>query len=55
MVPALRHRLEQAKRTAGVVKDRPSRCHEFVFLFSKSKRYSYDYEAVKEPALNGTR
>lgn len=35
------------------VKDRPSRSHEFVFLFSKSKRYSYDYEAVREPVLNG--
>lgn len=35
------------------VKDRPSRSHEFVFLFSKSLRYSYDYEAVKEPADNG--
>lgn len=35
------------------VKDRPSRCHEFVFLLSKSERYVYDYEAVKEPSLDG--
>jgi site-specific DNA-methyltransferase (cytosine-N4-specific) len=35
------------------VKDRPSRCHEFVFLFSKSLRYDYDYAAVREPVLNG--
>jgi site-specific DNA-methyltransferase (adenine-specific)/site-specific DNA-methyltransferase (cytosine-N4-specific) len=32
------------------VKDRPTRCHEYVFLFSKSKFYHYDYEAVLEPA-----
>lgn len=35
------------------VKDRPSRCHEFVFLLSKSQKYYYDYEAVKEPSLDG--
>jgi site-specific DNA-methyltransferase (cytosine-N4-specific) len=35
------------------VKDRPSRSHELVFLFSKSLRYSYDYEAVREPVMNG--
>jgi site-specific DNA-methyltransferase (cytosine-N4-specific) len=32
------------------VKDRPTRSHEFVFLFSKSERYYYDWQAVKEPA-----
>lgn len=32
------------------VKDRPTRSHEYVFLFSKSERYHYDCEAVKEPA-----
>ncbi len=35
------------------VKDRPSRVHEYVFLFAKSERYYYDYEAVKESAVNG--
>jgi len=35
------------------VKDRPTRCHEYVFLFSKSEKYYYDYEAVMEPA-NGS-
>lgn len=35
------------------VKDRPSRSHEFVFLFSKSLRYDYDYSATREPVLNG--
>ena len=34
------------------VKDRPTRSHEYVFLFSKSERYFYDWEAVKEPASN---
>ncbi len=36
------------------VKDRPSRCHEFVFLLSKSLRYTYDYVAVREPVLSGS-
>lgn len=31
------------------VKDRPTRAHEYVFMLSKSERYFYDYEAVKEP------
>jgi site-specific DNA-methyltransferase (cytosine-N4-specific) len=35
------------------VKDRPSRSHEYLFLFSKSLRYDYDYNAVREPLLNG--
>ncbi len=35
------------------VKDRPTRSHEYVFLFSKSKRYYYNAEAIKEPSVNG--
>jgi site-specific DNA-methyltransferase (adenine-specific)/site-specific DNA-methyltransferase (cytosine-N4-specific) len=35
------------------VKDRPSRVHEYVFLFSRSEKYFYDHNAVKEPAING--
>lgn len=31
------------------VKDRPTRAHEFIFLFSKSETYYYDHEAIKEP------
>ena len=31
------------------VKDRPTRSHEYLFLFSKSLKYYYDYESVKEP------
>ena len=38
------------------VTDRPTKSHEYVFLLSKSPRYYYDHEAVKEPAQNwGTR
>lgn len=37
------------------VKDRPSRIHEYLFLVSKSERYFYDHEAVKEPAANGSK
>lgn len=31
------------------VKDRPTRCHEYVFLFSKSERYVYDGSTVRGP------
>ena len=33
------------------VKDRPTRSHEYIFLFSKSDRYYYDHAAIKE--ING--
>lgn len=33
------------------VKDRPTRSHEYLFMFSKQEQYFYDREAVKE--LNG--
>jgi len=36
------------------VKDRPTRSHEYVFLFSKSEKYFYDFEAIQEPALDKT-
>lgn len=35
------------------VKDRPTRSHEYIFLFSKSKFYYYDYEAIMEQGSNG--
>ncbi len=35
------------------VKDRPTRAHEYIFLLSKSERYYYDFEGVREPA-NGS-
>ncbi len=31
------------------VKDRPTRAHEYIFLMTKSERYYYDAEAIKEP------
>ena len=39
------------------VKDRPTRAHEYLFLFSKSEDYFYDHKAILEPATSkkGTR
>lgn len=34
------------------VTDRPTKAHEYVFLLSKSARYWYDAEAIKEPAIH---
>ena len=31
------------------VTDRPTKSHEYIFLLSKSQRYFYDAEAIKEP------
>lgn len=35
------------------VRDRPTKAHEYVFLLSKSPRYYYDHEAIKEPGKLG--
>jgi site-specific DNA-methyltransferase (cytosine-N4-specific) len=35
------------------VKDRPTRAHEYIFMFSKNERYFYDHEAIKEPRDDG--
>lgn len=32
------------------VRDRPTRCHEYIFLLTKSKKYYYDSIAIQEPA-----
>ncbi len=32
------------------VRDRPTRSHEYLFLLTKSPRYFYDAEAIREPA-----
>jgi len=38
------------------VKDRCTKSHEYIFLFSKNKKYYYNNEAIKEPAKDwGTR
>lgn len=31
------------------VRDRPTKSHEYIFLLSKSKKYYYDADAIKEP------
>jgi DNA modification methylase len=33
------------------VRDRPTKSHEQIFLLSKSERYHYDSESIKEPAV----
>lgn len=35
------------------VRDRPTRSHEYVFLMSKSERYLYDPDAIKEQVTGG--
>lgn len=32
------------------VKDRPTRSHEYLFLLTKSEKYYYNYEEIKEPS-----
>ena len=34
------------------VRDRCTKAHEYIFLLSKSEKYFFDSEAMKEPALN---
>jgi DNA modification methylase len=34
------------------VTDRPTRAHEYIFLFSLATRYYYDHEAIKEPCVS---
>lgn len=34
------------------VTDRPTKSHEYVFLMSKSARYLYDHEAIREPLVS---
>lgn len=33
------------------VRDRPTRSHEYIFLLSRSQKYFYDGEAIKEPSV----
>lgn len=33
------------------VKDRPTRSHEYVFLFTKSERYFFDADSIQEPVI----
>ncbi|MGC2221741.1 MAG: site-specific DNA-methyltransferase [Methylocella sp.] len=34
------------------VTDRPTRAHEYIFLLSKSERYYYDADAIREPSTS---
>lgn len=34
------------------VKDRCTRSHEYIFMFSKGDRYYFDHEAIKEPSVS---
>ena len=34
------------------VKDRPTKSHEYIFLLTKSRKYYYDADAIKEPAVS---
>ena len=36
------------------VRDRPVSCYEHIFLLTKSAKYYFDYEAIKEPASGST-
>ena len=36
------------------IKDRPTSCHEKIWLITKSKKYYYDADAIKEPVAQGT-
>lgn len=36
------------------VQDRPTKSHEYIFLLTKSERYYYDVEAIKEPGTLDT-
>ena len=37
------------------VKDRCTKAHEYIFLLSKSPKYYFDHDAIKEPATCGNR
>lgn len=36
------------------IRDRPTICHEYLFLFAKSPRYYYDQDAIREPLAEAT-
>jgi len=37
------------------VRDRPTTAHEYIFFFTKSRRYFYDQDAVREPHQKSTK
>jgi hypothetical protein len=44
---------EKSNGMPEAVKDRPTRCHEYVFLLTKNPHYFYNAEAVKEETTEG--
>lgn len=36
-------------------KDRPTKCHEYIFLLSKSRNYYFDYKSIREPIKEVTK
>jgi DNA modification methylase len=36
------------------IKDRPTRSHEYIFLLTRSERYAYDNDAIREPYSEGS-
>lgn len=47
--PRCYHRIEKGSTKPESAKDRFVRAHEYVFLLTKSQKYFFDTEAVKEP------
>ena len=35
------------------VRDRCTKSHEYIFLFSKNQNYYFDVDAIKEPTVDG--
>ena len=44
---------EKSNGMPEAVKDRPTRCHEYVFLLTKNPHYFYNSEAIKEETTDG--
>ena len=44
---------EKSNGMPEAVKDRPTRCHEYVFLLTKNPHYFYNAEAIKEETTEG--
>ena len=42
---------EKPNQMPESVKDRCTKSHEYIFLFSKSQKYYFDYESIQEPAV----
>jgi hypothetical protein len=54
MVAKARHHLGEAESMPESVTDRCTKSHEYIFLLTKSARYFYDAEAIKEPQADCT-